>query len=155
MANQRVQEMVSLYRDGHSLDSIARRVRRSISTVRYHLQRAGVTLRFAGMPSKEPTPSQAAKLYLAGYNLPLIAKKFNLSVETIRNRLAVAGVKPRGRGRPPNNFSLPVRELQLYLIKGWTVRAIAGALGVSHETVRHRLVLVKRGLDPLGKYDKE
>jgi DNA-binding NarL/FixJ family response regulator len=155
MTKQKFTRIVSLYKSGQSLESIATRVGKSASTVRYHLQRAGVSLRSAGMPPKRPTSEQAAKLYRAGWSLPGIAMKFAVvSVETIRKRLQVAGIETRRRGRPPKAFHLPVRELQLYLIRGWNVRAIARSLGVSHETVRHRLVLVKRGLEPIGRTRK-
>src|SRR5690242_12144859 len=134
MTKQKFSRIVSLYKSGQSLESIAAQVGKSVSTVRYHLQRASVSLRSAGMPPKKPTCEQAAKLYSAGWSLPSIAIKFDVTVETIRKRLQTAGVETRRRGRPPKAFRLPVRELQLYLIQGWNVRAIAHSLGVSHET---------------------
>jgi transposase len=151
MTKQRFTRIASLYKSGQSLGSIAALVGKSSSTVRYHLRRAGVSLRSAGMPPKSPTSVRAAKLYRTGWSLPSISKKFDVSVETIRKRLQVAGVETRRRGRPPKAFRLPVRELRLYLIRGWNVRAIARSLGVSHETVRHRLILVKRGLERVGR----
>ena len=154
MTKQGLTRIISLYKNGHSLESIAAKVGKSVSTVRYHLRRASVSLRSAGMPPKRPTSKRAAKLYRAGWSLLSIAKKFDLSVDTIRKRLQMAGVETRRRGRPPKAFRLPIRELYLYLIRGWNVRAIAHSLGVSHETVRHRLVLVKRGLEPVGQTRK-
>ena len=154
MPKGRFTRITSLYKSGQSLESIAVHVGKSASTVRYHLRRAGVSLRSAGMPPKRPTSEQASKLYRAGWTLPSIANNFDVSVETIRNRLQMAGVETRRRGRPPKAFRLPVRELYLYLIRGWNVRAIARSVGVSHETVRQRLVLVKRGLETLGRTRK-
>jgi transposase len=152
---RRVAQIVSLYQAGHTLSSIAKRVGRSISTVCFHLHRAGITLRPVGMPPKRPTSDEAAKLYHAGWSLPQLAKKFTISTETARKRLEVAGIKARGRGRQPKDFRLPVKELRLYLEQGKNVREIAQNLGISHETVRKRLVLVKRGLEALGKSDEK
>jgi DNA-directed RNA polymerase specialized sigma24 family protein len=154
MTTRRFKRIVSLYKSGQSLESTAAHVGKSVSTVRYHLQRASVLLRSAGMPAKMPTSEQAAKLHRSGWSLPSIAMKFDVTVETIRKRLRAAGVETRRRGRPPKAFRLPVRELQLYLIRGWNIRAIARSLGISHETVRQRLVLVKHGLEPVGRTRK-
>ncbi|MER7859315.1 MULTISPECIES: helix-turn-helix domain-containing protein [Amycolatopsis] len=91
-------ELVRLYNDGETIESLAARYALSYHKVRTTLLAAGVTLR----PPKiqlPPTPPGLVNAYLAGRSIRQLADIHGMSYNQTRRILLAEGVTLRPRGR--------------------------------------------------------
>ena len=85
--------VVDAYRQGKTMNEVARQFGLHRTTVRAMLDRAGVSVR-----PREMSPAQvglATKLYGDGLSLKQVGERLGFNAQTIANRLVAAGVRMR------------------------------------------------------------
>ena len=103
-------EIELMYKGGWKIKDIAKKYGCSLSTIQYHLKKAGVEKRssrdynsYGEATKKTPLPdtSVMASMYERGLPLKSIAESFGCSVSTVRSRLIKNGTQIRNNGDYP------------------------------------------------------
>jgi len=92
-----VDEIVSAYLDGSSIDSLAKRVGVNRTTIISHLDRRGVERRRIVRKMTDRSVRQAAELYRSGASLEVVATRFGVHARTLAREFERAGVQTRPR----------------------------------------------------------
>ena len=86
-----IDALVGLYRDGSSIDALARRYRVHRTTVIHHLDQTGVTRRRVVRKMTNDSVAQAAARYEQGASLAVVASEFGVHQRTLARELRRAG----------------------------------------------------------------
>jgi len=90
-----VASLVTAYRNGSTIQEVAKALKLHPQTVSVHLDRQGISKRKHGLSSQQVT--QAARLYNGGASLAKVGARFGVDAETVRRTLRRAGVTVRPR----------------------------------------------------------
>lgn len=93
------EEIARRYRDGASLDRLARDFETSPGTIRNHLERLGVDVDHCPQERADLDAAQLAREYEAGASIDDLRRKYGCGTATVANRLRAAGVTIRPPGR--------------------------------------------------------
>lgn len=98
-----IDELVSAYRNGSSIDSLAAQLGVNRTTIIHHLDRNGVERRKAVRKMTDRSVQHAATHYRNGESLKKVAARFDVDARTLAREFRRAGipVRPR-RGLPPS-----------------------------------------------------
>lgn len=150
-------EVVRLFREGSSVQKIAKAVRTRNEVVSAVLREEGVNARLGGQNHRFK-PDQVSTLkvaYEAGVNLSELARQNSCSVTVVRNTLKRAGTEMRPFGHKPKFWT---EERLAWLVAQWesgrSQASIAEELGYSQGTVSAKLIslgAVKDGRHVRGK----
>jgi hypothetical protein len=93
-------DLCHLYREGRSIDSLARQDAVNRTTIITHLDRAGIERRRVARKMSDDSVDKAAKRYSEGAPLAVVANEFDVHTRTLAREFRQAGVpiRPR-RGR--------------------------------------------------------
>lgn len=86
-----------LYREGASIDSLARQYEVNRTTIITHLDRAGMERRRVARKMTDDIVAMAATRYGDGTSLAVVAKEFNVHARTLSREFRQAGVPIRPR----------------------------------------------------------
>ena len=89
--------LVGLYRDGSSIDALARKYRVHRTTVIHHLDRAGIARQRVIRKMTDESVALAAARYEEGASLALVANEFGVHQRTLARELRRAGASIRPR----------------------------------------------------------
>ena len=89
--------MTGLYRDGVSIDGLARRYAIHRTTVIHHLDRAGIARRRVVRKMTDESVALAAARYEQGASLAVVASEFGVHQRTLARELRQAGASIRLR----------------------------------------------------------
>ena len=92
-----IDALVGLYRDGSSIDALARRYDVHRTTVIHHLDQAGVSRRCVVRKMTDATVALAAERYEQGASLATAASEFGVHQRTLARELRRAGIPIRAR----------------------------------------------------------
>lgn len=143
---QTAEVVVELYRRGHSLETIAARLRRSPGWVSRRLRENNVAIRQPGITSATPTDLIVA-LYQQGLSAASVGERVNLSQTAVTKRLTQAGVnrsraeanRLRAPAMSPRNKKIDIAQAKQMRAEGRTQDEIAVAFGVTQSAVSHAL----------------
>lgn len=94
-----IKRLVKAYKAGRTLNELAAEFHIHRTTVRSHLERAGLPRRRVGRKLTEQEVEQAVKFYGEGWSLVELGQHFRVDDETVRQALRRVGVKLRAPGR--------------------------------------------------------
>ena len=102
LSEGQVDQMIHLYRDGASIDGLARRYEVHRTTVMAHLERAGIARRRVVRKMPDQSVAEATAQYEQGASLAKLAGAFGVYERTITREFRRAGVaiRPRRGWRP-------------------------------------------------------
>jgi transposase len=92
-----IDALVCLYRDGSSIDALARRYRVHRTTVIHCLDQAGIARRRVVRKMTDVAVAQAAAQYREGASIATVAAKFGVHSKTLAREFHQAGVTVRPR----------------------------------------------------------
>lgn len=92
-----VDEIVSAYRDGSSIDSLAAQLGVHRTTIIHHLDRRGIERRKVVRKMTDDFVRQAARRYESGGSLKAVASQFDIDARTLAREFQRAGVPVRPR----------------------------------------------------------
>jgi transposase len=92
-----IDTLINLYREGASLDALARRYQVHRTTVIHHLDQAGVTRRRMVRKMTDESVVLAAARYAQGASLKVVASEFGVHQRTPARELRQAGASIRAR----------------------------------------------------------
>ena len=92
-----IDALVGLYREGTSIDGLARRYQLHRTTVIHHLDQAGVARRRVVRKMTDQSVALAAARYGQGASLALVAREFGVHQRTLARELRRAGASIRPR----------------------------------------------------------
>ena len=92
-----IDALVGLYRDGSSIDALARKYRVHRTTVIHHLDQTGVARRRVVRKMTEESVALAAARYEQGASLAVVASEFGVHQRTLARELRRAGASIRPR----------------------------------------------------------
>ena len=92
-----IDALVGHYRDGSSIDALARKYRVHRTTVIHHLDQTGVARRRVGRKMTDESVASAAARYEQGASLAVVANEFGVHQRTLANELRRAGASIRPR----------------------------------------------------------
>jgi hypothetical protein len=100
LPSSEIDALVGLYRDGSSIDVLARRYGVHRTTIIYHLDHAGIARRRVVRRMTDASVALAAARYVQGASLAAVANEFGVHQRTLARELRRAGtlIRPR-RGR--------------------------------------------------------
>ncbi|KAF0179614.1 MAG: hypothetical protein FD161_1231 [Limisphaerales bacterium] len=143
------EKIEQLYKEGVTVQSLARMLSVSRELIRTLLLKRGVKLRGrGGQPSAEPgdlvaDPDEVARRYRAGQGIAEIAASVGGTAWQVRTVLLKLGVKLRGRAgnrgdefKPP---AVPAEEVAKLYAGGLGLEPVAARAGVSRKKVRRLL----------------
>ena len=93
----KIDALVGLYRDGSSIDALARRYRVHRTTVINHLDQAGVARRPLVRKMTDESVALASARYEQGASLAVVASEFDVHQRTLARELRRAGTSIRAR----------------------------------------------------------
>ncbi len=93
LTREQVDQLVTEYQAGDSMQVLALRWELHRTTVAGHLLRTGVPLRRQGIPNQEL--EEAVRLYGGGWSCQRLAERYDCDDETVRQALKRSGVKMR------------------------------------------------------------
>ncbi len=103
LSSDEIQRLTHLYREGASVDELARRYEVHKTTVIRHLDRQAVTRRRVVPKMTDHSVGQAAASYAEGASLAAVAEQFGIHERTLAREFRRAGVQIRQRnGWPPS-----------------------------------------------------
>lgn len=91
------EELVRRYREGESINGLARELGLHRTTVINHLDRAGVARRRTARKMSDESVARAAVQYQAGASLTTVAERFGVHVRTLAKELRQSGAQLRPR----------------------------------------------------------
>lgn len=97
LAPGHVDELVTRYRSGESIDGLARTYRVNRTTVISHLERRGVQRRKVVRKMTDDAVAKAAARYAEGLSLVAVANEVGVCDRTLRREFRQAGVPVRAR----------------------------------------------------------
>ncbi len=92
-----VGDLCRLYREGASIDSLARQYEVNRTTIITHLDRAGIERRRVARKMTDDDVATAATRYGEGASLALVATEFDVHARTLAREFRQAGVSIRPR----------------------------------------------------------
>ena len=92
-----IDALVGLYRDGSSIDALARRYHLHRTTVIHHLEQAGVARRRVIRKMTDESVALAAARYEQGASLAVVAAEFGVHQRTLAREFRQAGTPIRLR----------------------------------------------------------
>lgn len=98
------EEIAEKYKDGMSIEQIAREMRVTAPTIRAHLQNMGLTIRAS--LKKDWTDADVEilrNMYLKGYTLTEIAEALNRSKSSVKCKVYNSGIYKHKKEKPPRN----------------------------------------------------
>ena len=100
LSDAEIQDLIHRYREGASIDALARRYEVHRTTVIHHLDRAGLARRRLVRKMTDESVALAAAQYEQGASLELVASEFGVHQRTVAREFRRAGapIRPR-RGR--------------------------------------------------------
>ena len=98
-----VDDLVSAFREGASIDSLAAQYRVNRTTVIRHLNRRGVERRKSVRKMNDRSVRQAARRYESGESLVVVASRFGVDARTLDREFKRAGIKTRPRRGWPSS----------------------------------------------------
>ena len=100
LSQAEIDQLIQLYREGVSIDALARRYEVHRTTVIHHLDQARITRRRVARKMTDESVALAAARYEQGASLVVVASEFGVHQRTLARELRQAGVpiRPR-RGR--------------------------------------------------------
>jgi len=93
---EQVEQLLTKYRAGASMQQLVRKWRLHRTTVASHLRLAGVPLRRQGIPPDRLL--EAVRLYGEGWSCQRLGERYGCNAETVRQTLKSAGLTMRPRG---------------------------------------------------------
>ena len=101
LSEAEIEEVVHLYREGASIDGLARRNEVHRTTVIHHLDQAGIARRRVIRKMTDESVARAAARYEEGASLASVASEFRVHQRTLARELRRVGASIRTRrGRP-------------------------------------------------------
>ena len=99
-SRREIDQLIADYREGASIDGLARRLEVHGTTVIHHLDRAGIARRRVVRTMTDESVALAAARYQEGASLAIVASEFGVHQRTLARELRRAGasIRPR-RGR--------------------------------------------------------
>ena len=100
LSRREIDQLIDDYREGASIDGLARRLEVHRTTVIHHLDRAGIARRRVVRTMTDESVALAAARYQEGASLAIVASEFGVHQRTLARELRRAGasIRPR-RGR--------------------------------------------------------
>ncbi|WP_142024391.1 hypothetical protein [Blastococcus colisei] len=98
-----IDELVSAYEAGTAIAHLSSRFGMHRQTVRFHLKRRGITLRFSTRLLESAQIDEVVQRYADGSSTAELGQRFGVSADTIRRALRGRGVRlrpPPDRPRP-------------------------------------------------------
>ena len=92
-----IEQLIQLYRDGASIDELARRYEVHRTTVIHHLDQAGIARRRLVRKMTDDSVALAAARYEKGASLAVVASEFGVHQRTLARELRRAGASIRPR----------------------------------------------------------
>lgn len=92
-----IDDLCHLYRDGRSIDSLARQYEVNRTTIITHLDRAGIERRRVARKMSDDSVAKAAKRYREGAPLAVVANEFDVHARTLAREFRQADVAIRPR----------------------------------------------------------
>ena len=97
LSQAEIEQVIHRYRDGTSIDGLARRYEVHRTTVIHHLDRAGIARRRVVRKMTDESVAQAAVRYEQGASLAVVAGEFGVHQRTLARELRRAGTLIRRR----------------------------------------------------------
>lgn len=97
LSQAEIEHLIHLYRDGASIERLARRYEVHRTTVMHHLDQAGITRRRVVRKMTDESVAVAAARYEQGASLAKVAAAFGVHERTITRAFRKAGVSIRPR----------------------------------------------------------
>jgi AraC-like DNA-binding protein len=102
LSRTEIEQMIDLYRQGSSIDTLSRRYEIHRTTVMHHLDQSDVARRTVARKMNDETVALAAAQYERGASLAVVASAFGVHERTLAKEFRRAGVdtRPRRGWRP-------------------------------------------------------
>ena len=97
LTSAEIEQLIHLYREGASIDALARRYKIHRTTVIHHLDRAGIARRRVVRKMTDASVALAAERHAQGASLALVASEFAVHERTLARELLRAGTSIRPR----------------------------------------------------------
>ena len=97
LSRSEIEQLIHQYRDGVSIDGLARRYEIHRTTIIHHLDRAGISRRRVIRKMTDESVARAAARYAEGASLAVVASEFGVHQRTLARefRRAGASIRPR------------------------------------------------------------
>ena len=92
-----IQQLIHRYREGASINALARRYEVHRTTVIHHLDQAGIARRRVVRKMTDESVARAAARYAQGASLAVVANEFGVHQRTLARELRRAGASIRQR----------------------------------------------------------
>ena len=97
LSSAEIEQLIRLYREGASIDGLARRYEVHRTTVIHHLDQAGIARRRVVRKMNDESVALAAARYEQGASLAVVAAEFGVHQRTLARELRQAGTPIRPR----------------------------------------------------------
>ncbi len=97
LSQAEIDQLIDRYREGSSIDGLARRYEVHRTTVIHHLDQAGIARRRVVRKMTNESVALAAERYEHGASLAIVAREFGVHQRTLAKELRQAGVPIRPR----------------------------------------------------------